>query len=326
MKLVTFLIISISLAVGVLGAATAYSPSLGMDDEKLLGAALASPAGVVVVDDPAMLEEAQRLRIGLATGEVSQAELDDWLAGIDDPHDRRVYEVLTGLPAASIEHLTLNADGVVYGPSMQRLPLYPPTLPNGEPRVITPENLEVLRLNADRIRGNRENAYVRVKEFSFERWRHWWWFVLAAVGLLIGAFLVRMQAKQAIAAAARRAASAEGLSPAEALRKAHDEVAQLHRDLPDIEGEKAKIDAIVHRIDDIQRDYLEPFLDGRAQLVADLGMTGYAQLMDRFAAAERQLNRAWSAAADHVLAEAEDCLDLAVHPMDETTEKLKPSS
>lgn len=326
MKLITFLIISISLAVGVLGAATAYSPTLGLDDEQLVGATLSAPAGVVVLDDPATLEDAQRLRAGLAGGGATQAEVDDWLASFDDPHERRVHEVLMRLSVEALGHVTLDKDNIAYGPSMQRLPLYPPMMSDGEPRTLTAENLAVLRANADRLRGNNDNAHVRVKEFSLARWPHWWWFALASVGLLIGAFLVRMQTKQAIAAAAKRAASADVISPADALRKAHDEVQQLHRDLPSIEGEKAKIDAIVHRLDAIHRDDLEPFLDGRAQLIASLGMTGFAQLMDRFAAAERQLNRAWSAAADHVLPEAEECLDAAVELLEETVEKLGPAS
>ena len=45
-------------------------------------------------------------------------------------------------------------------------------------------------------------------------------------------------------------------------------------------------------------------------------------IMDRFAAAERQINRAWSAAADGVYAEAETCLTTAVDRLDETAKTL----
>lgn len=45
MKLIALLIISVSLTIAVVGAASAYSPSLSLADERLLGLILAAPAG-----------------------------------------------------------------------------------------------------------------------------------------------------------------------------------------------------------------------------------------------------------------------------------------
>ena len=54
-----------------------------------------------------------------------------------------------------------------------------------------------------------------------------------------------------------------------------------------------------------------------------MGLGGYAELMDGFAAMERQLNRAWSAAADRHLPEALLCLRAAQPMVVETLRKLK---
>ncbi|NIP97176.1 MAG: hypothetical protein GWO24_28580, partial [Akkermansiaceae bacterium] len=65
---------------------------------------------------------------------------------------------------------------------------------------------------------------------------------------------------------------------------------------------------VVASLDELMGTELDAFVDSRSQLINRLGMSGYARLMDRFAAAERQLNRAWSAAADRVLDESVECL------------------
>ena len=64
------------------------------------------------------------------------------------------------------------------------------------------------------------------------------------------------------------------------------------------------------------------FAAGRAELINRMGLAAYAQLMDRFAATERQINRAWSAAADGVEAEVNDCLATAAILLEETIERL----
>jgi hypothetical protein len=63
-------------------------------------------------------------------------------------------------------------------------------------------------------------------------------------------------------------------------------------------------------------------LAARAELTSRLGLGGYARLMDAFAAAERAINRAWSAAADEVEAEAITSLDLASELLAEARERV----
>ncbi|MEC9372592.1 MAG: hypothetical protein VYC34_02065, partial [Planctomycetota bacterium] len=59
---------------------------------------------------------------------------------------------------------------------------------------------------------------------------------------------------------------------------------------------------------ELQRGPVVSFIEARPALVGRFGLGGYAELMDRFAAMERQLNRSWSAAADRVYVESSDCL------------------
>ena len=61
---------------------------------------------------------------------------------------------------------------------------------------------------------------------------------------------------------------------------------------------------------------------GRDVLVGTLGMAGFAALMDAFSRLERTLNRAWSAAADGVLDEAQRCVDEAVALAPEVERRL----
>ena len=64
-------------------------------------------------------------------------------------------------------------------------------------------------------------------------------------------------------------------------------------------------------------------MESHDDLIQQCGIGHAAEVMDRFAAAERQINRAWSAASDGVLEEAEACLAEATMYLDETTARLK---
>jgi hypothetical protein len=55
---------------------------------------------------------------------------------------------------------------------------------------------------------------------------------------------------------------------------------------------------VVRRIDDQCAEPLSDFADSRQALVKRFGLGMYAEVMTEFAAAERYINRAWSAAAD----------------------------
>jgi hypothetical protein len=83
------------------------------------------------------------------------------------------------------------------------------------------------------------------------------------------------------------------------------------------------MERIVERAERITAEHVPPFIEARPQLVSRLGLAGYAQLMDRFAAGERQLNRAWSAAADGYEEEAVACLDNAAVLFEEAEKRMR---
>ncbi len=58
-------------------------------------------------------------------------------------------------------------------------------------------------------------------------------------------------------------------------------------------------------------DGLREFADAREAIIPQQGLHHYADIMTQFAAGERAINRAWSAAADGYVDEVEICLDRA---------------
>ncbi|MCW5757582.1 MAG: hypothetical protein KIT54_10135 [Phycisphaeraceae bacterium] len=152
---------------------------------------------------------------------------------------------------------------------------------------------------------------VKVKEFSLARWSGVWLFLLACAMLLGGATLVRLDMRRQLAKARDRADGGGQGSPQAALAAIADAVESLRRDLPHMTTDHDRNHAIIERLGEAQSTHVPAFADARALLVGRLGLSGYAELMDHFAGMERQINRAWSAAADGVYEEAADCLERA---------------
>lgn len=245
MKLVAFLIIAVSMCVGVVGALTAYVPPLSLSDSSLENLTLNAPAG-------------------------------------NTSSDPRKPE---------------------------------PIAVKGQQ--LTPELLATLRAaNVKR---------VKVKEFSFARWPEWWLFTLGCMGLGGGAMLVRSMRSKALAAAAAAkpggpsatTGAAVALSPAQLIDAMRADLESLRGKLLATPAQRDRLAAIVADIGHMQQTHIAAFLNARPELTARLGLGGYARLMDAFAAAERAINRAWSAAADEVESEANACLDRAAALLEE---------
>lgn len=240
MKFAGYLIIAVSLVIGVLGAVTAYLPRLSLPDDRLIGLTLAANAG----------------RFIDASGESA--------------------------PIARAE------------------------------TVITSELLQSLReAGVHRI---------KVKEFALNRWSGWWMFLLGCAGLIGGALMMRCTRP---AATTTHAEEAHGTpSPGQTLRNLIDRVTNLQSALPSLDHGAAAA-RVLEDIGAVQRDLIAAFIAARPRIIAERGLTGFAQVMDAFAAAERQLNRAWSAAADDVVEEAIACIDRAVELLHETRHRLE---
>jgi hypothetical protein len=66
-----------------------------------------------------------------------------------------------------------------------------------------------------------------------------------------------------------------------------------------------------HRIDELFMDDLEQFVDARESIAHRYGLAAYGEVMTTFAAAERYLNRVWSASADGYIDEVNEYLQKA---------------
>lgn len=188
--------------------------------------------------------------------------------------------------------------------------------PREAPLVLTATHLESLRAaGVER---------VHVKEFSFARWKEGPLFLIAAAGLLAGSLMVRSAVRRAAAAAVREGGAAA--RPEALLDAAIARARRLRDELEGAPATAAPLGRLAACVEAMQAESFDPFVENRAALVAALGMGGYAQMMDRFAAAERQFNRAWSAAADAVPAEAAACFGEGIALLEEARSRLSPAA
>ncbi|MEM7227624.1 MAG: hypothetical protein AAF432_02305 [Planctomycetota bacterium] len=210
---------------------------------------------------------------------------------------------------------TLNApSGAMENEEGDTVPVLDPGAAEGD-ILLTPDNVEVLRAaGVER---------VRVKEFSFENWDYKFVFIISAIGLILGAMMLRVDARKHIAA--QTAAMGEGgtsKSPKQLLNEAHDRVKLLLEKVRTESNDELQSTMIIAELDDIRHEYFDPFVEARPVLIGSYGISGFAQIMDRFAGAERQLNRAWSAAADLALHESLPCLEEGIRRLEIAVERL----
>lgn len=161
---------------------------------------------------------------------------------------------------------------------------------------------------------------VRVKEFSVGRWNEAWLFGLGLVGLVTGGLLIRRETQKEIAARTEEGGPGAAV-PEQAIARARTEVEALMRDVTAMPDE-AQAGEILRRLEAIQATHMAQFVDARPELLGRYGVGGFARLMDSFGAAERGLNRAWSAAADRALAESRSSLERAHESLELTRTRL----
>ena len=195
-------------------------------------------------------------------------------------------------------------------------PLIDPESQEGEV-TLTAEMLEKLRADDSVSR-------LSVKQFTWDLWDGKWWFGLAVIGLFAGAMLLRLDTRQKVRASVQAVKTAEE-SPSQALRNADHEIRELMEDLNNMADDRLQLNAIINRVGSVQRSHFTQFVDARQDLVGRLGLTRYSQMMDKYAAAERAFNRAWSAAADGVADEARQGLQDGITRLEEAM-KLLPES
>lgn len=154
-------------------------------------------------------------------------------------------------------------------------------------------------------------------------WTGKWVFLLAMGGLVTGALLIRSSARKAVeqTQGVHTSARAEDLA-----LKMRDEVGALRAKVPGLPDDAARLQAIIEQLGEVQAVLVPAFVETRATVVAQRGVGGFARVMDLFAAAERKINRAWSAAADGVLHESLTALDQAAVACDQLVRGVSPGS
>ncbi len=163
---------------------------------------------------------------------------------------------------------------------------------------------------------------VRVKSFKLSRWTHLPYFGAACVGLLAGAFLTRRSTARAIKLADELAEHEDTMTPEKALTELRLVVGSLLEDISTLGEPHHACHTITHKLGDAISDYVPAITDQRERLVARMGLGTYAGLMDVFSAAERSMNRAWSAAADFSLDESMESLERAAERLAVAEDKL----
>ncbi|USN97930.1 MAG: hypothetical protein H6810_06975 [Phycisphaeraceae bacterium] len=156
---------------------------------------------------------------------------------------------------------------------------------------------------------------VHVGEFSWGRWSHKYWFIGSVVLLT----LCGLGQRALSGGGAVKKGSAD---PSESIAGALADVAALRDELPTIHSDRARLEEIVARLGELQQTHLAAFAETRDVLISRHGMGGFARIMDAFAGAERKVNRAWSAAADGLLGESIDNIEMAVPMFEETKRRL----
>ena len=143
----------------------------------------------------------------------------------------------------------------------------------------------------------------------------WLWYSIAAATCFAGVLLLHSSRRTTTQKSEKSAASLQEI--AEALDRAIAKTQQLSKESSGIAPSK-----IVARIDGEIADELRTFADGRESMTAEHGLTLFADVMSPFAAGERAINRAWSAAADGYIDEATDCLERGLQMLSAARDEL----
>ena len=146
----------------------------------------------------------------------------------------------------------------------------------------------------------------------------WTLFAIAAIAAIAGVFM----AKKADAAEARSGAVLEMNR-----NELNESIANIVRDLGEVtDGEPPTGERLREWIDSTLRNDLRRFADARESMVHLYGLQMYADIMSEFAAAERYVNRVWSAAADDYDEESRRYLERANAQFQHAQAQLKEAS
>ena len=97
------------------------------------------------------------------------------------------------------------------------------------------------------------------------------------------------------------------------------------KNITDLNSQKDSINTydVRFKIDELFPDDLTAFIDARHSISHVFGLVAYGEIMSSFAAAERYLNRVWSASADGYIDEVNTYIERAREQFTESLEKIK---
>ena len=132
----------------------------------------------------------------------------------------------------------------------------------------------------------------------------WLWYVPALAVAVAGVAMIRTtearQSKTEHHVAAR-------------IETVESSLERIAANIKQLDADKHSIDTydMRHRIDELFAEDLEQFVDARESIAHRYGLGAYGDVMTRFAAGERYLNRVWSASADGYIDEVNEYLEKA---------------
>jgi hypothetical protein len=243
----------------------------------------------------------------LTAGALSAASA--YHAWLDQPDDQ-----LVGLTLNDAAGVKINAKGE-----------FVPRFTKGH--VLTADDLEQLRRLQPTAGGKRVSiTAVRVKEFSFARWQYKWGltiFIVSMIGMVAGSLLTRRAARLRRPAIDEEAEEAESLGPGAALKAIAEQLVRLQETLAKEKAPHVQEQAVIEQVGRWQQNEIPEFVDAHPELNERYGVVRAAEVMERFAVAERSLNRAWSAASDGDADEAAEALEDARLILEEARARLK---
>lgn len=134
----------------------------------------------------------------------------------------------------------------------------------------------------------------------------WLWYGISAAVCFVGVVMIRTSL-----AASQKGNDEKDLADLDSIKANLENLVAKSVELKGRMGKMAP-SKITEFIDKDLAEEFWSFADGRECMVSRFGLTVYADVMTNFAAGERSINRAWSAAADGYIDEAADCVQRAV--------------
>ena len=144
----------------------------------------------------------------------------------------------------------------------------------------------------------------------------WGYFVTALLACAVGIVLVR--------SGKRKESRAEG-KLASNIQSVEASLSRIVENMTRLNSEKQSINTydVRHRIDELFTEDLTTFVEARQSIAQVHGLSAYADVMSNFAAAERYLNRVWSASVDGYIDEVNTYLDKAQAQFVESLERIR---